>query len=226
MLLAALLSLLNLIVSYAVYCCARLSPLFNMIISIPILLLWTVGMGLLVYNIYGTLAHSCSTTNWANDDGVSVCGKYKAFFSFVVVGWLCQVALIIVDVRAKKTERALMKYDKMGGNDKDVKLADLDHSRNASDNEIPYGLDDFRRRAESVNSQNQRHPSPYRDQAVSTQRPQYQSPYGSESSQVHRLDDFYYQTPAHEPTSYLPQQTTYSPQTHYYQPTYDGMRLR
>jgi hypothetical protein len=226
MLLATLLCLCNLIISYAVYCCARLSPLVNMIISIPILLLWTVGMGLLVYNIYGTLAHSCSPINWANDDGVSVCGKYKAFFSFVVVGWLCQIGLIIVDVRAKKTQRALMKYDKMDGNDKDVKLADLDHSRNTSDNEVHYGLDNFRPRAESVNDQTQRYPSPYRDQASSNQRPPYHSTYGSERSQVHRVDDFYYQTPAQEPASYLPQQTTYSPQTHYYQPTYDGMRLR
>jgi hypothetical protein len=212
MVLASLLAFLHLTISYAVFCCGRLSPLFNMIVGVPILLIWTVGFGLLVYNMYGTLSHSCSKTNWATEDGMAVCSQYKAFFSFVVIGWLCQIALIVVDVRAKRTQSATGKYDKMDReSDKDVKLATLEnHSRNASTNDIPYGIDEYRDRSNSANS---------------IQRPRYDpSPYGSERS-VHRVDDFFYEQPQ-QPASYVPQQTTYSPQTHYYQPTYDGMRLR
>ena len=194
-----------------------------MFVSIPIVLLWTVGFGLLVYNMYGTLSHSCNKTNWANSDGMTVCGQYKAFFAFMVIGWLCLVALVIVDVRARKN-RSFARYDKMDKQgDADVKLTSLENSRNASTNDIPYGIDNYRDRSESVNSQTRRQSSPYRDQS----RPNLQrfdSSYGSDRSHQHRVDD-YWQQPE-QPSEYLPQQTTYSPQTHYYQPAYDGMRLR
>ncbi len=182
-----------------------------MIVSVLVLLLWTIGFALLAWNMYGTLSHSCSKTNWANDDGMMVCRIYKAFFSFVVIGWLCQVALIVVDVRAKRAQSALGRYDKMDETgSKDVKLESLDHSRNTSTNDVPYGIDDYRARSDSTNS-------------VDGQHQRYSSPYGAERSQLHRVDDFHYETP--------PQHTTYQPQqdysnTNYYQPTYDGMRLR
>ena len=213
MLAAALLSFLHLVISYIFFARGRLSPLFNIIISVPILLLWTIGFALLVWNMYGTLSHSCSKTNWANDDGMMVCRIYKAFFAFMVIGWACQIALIIVDVRAKRLQSAWGKYDKMDEtSDKDVKLASLDHSRNTSTNDIPYGIDDYRARSNSTNS-------------VNTQQQRYSSPYGAERTQLHRVDDFYYQAPAQHQTTYQPQQSAY-PNTHYYQPSYDGMRLR
>lgn len=203
MLAAAGFAFLNLVISYAVFCCARLSPLFNMIVSIPILLMWTIGFGLIVYNMYGTLAHTCSKTNWANDDGMMVCRVYKTFFAFMVIGWLCQVALIVVDVRAKRTQSSLGKYDKMDETN-DVKLTSLDHSRNTSTTDVPYGIENYRDRSNSANSFNsQRHVSPY----------------GSERTQLHQVDDFRYQTPA-------PQHTQYQQSVNFYQPTYDGMRLR
>ena len=162
--------------------------------------------------MYGTLSHSCSKTNWANDDGMFVCRVYKAFFSFVVIGLMCQIASIVVDVRAKRAQSALGRYNKMDeSSSKDVKLESLDHSRkHEHETTIPYGINDYRDRANSTNSTNGQH-----------QR--YSSPYGAERSQLHRMDDFYYETP--------PQHTTYQPQqthsnTNYYQPAYDGMRLR
>lgn len=207
----SLLAFLHLVISYIFYARGRLSPLFNMVVSVPILLWYTIGSVLLVWNMYGTLSHSCSKTNWANDDGMFVCRVYKAFFSFVVMGWLCQIALIVVDVRAKRVQSALGRYNKMDEtSSKDVKLESLDHLRNTSTNDIPYGIDDYRDRSNSTNSMNGQH-----------QR--YSSPYGAERIQLHRVDDFYYETPPQH-TTYQPQQT-YS-NTNYYQPTYDGMRLR
>lgn len=210
MLAGSLLAFLHLVISYLFYARGRLSPLFNMIISGFVLLLYTIGFALLVWNMYGTLSHSCSKTNWANDDGMFVCRVYKAFFSFVVIGWLCQIALIIVDVRARRLQSALGRYNKMDETSgKDVKLESLDHSRNTSTNNIPYGIDDYRDRSNSTNS-------------VNNQHQRYSSPYGAERSQLHRVDDFYYETP-HQQTTYQPQQNY--PNTNY-QPTYDGMRLR
>ena len=211
MLAGSLLAFLHLVVSYIFYARGRLSPLLNMIVSGPVLLVYTIGFALLVWNMYGTLSHSCSKTNWANDDGMFVCRVYKAFFSFVVIGWLCQIALIIVDVRAKRVQSTLGRYNKMDEtSSKDVKLESLDHSRNTSTQDIPYGIDDYRDQSNSTNS-------------VNAQHQRYSSPYDAERSQLHRVDDFYYETPPQH-TTYQPQQSY--PNTNHYQPTYDGMRLR
>lgn len=204
MVVATLITFVNLLVSYIFFCCGRLSPLFNMIVSVPVLLFWTVATGLLIYNMYGTLGRSCSRANWATDDGMMVCHSYKAFFAFVVIGWVCQVALLVVDIRAKRTESATGKYNKME-DDRDVKLASLENSRSNSVHDIPYGVqvDEYRDRANSAGSQS---------------ASRYASPYGAQRTQLHRVDDFFYQSPEQQRSDY---QTT-----NYYQPTYDGMRLR
>ncbi|KAL6249139.1 hypothetical protein RBB50_004202 [Rhinocladiella similis] len=143
-LLSSLLSLLALLVTSLIYAFAFLNPLLNLISNSSILLVWTVGIALLTYNMYGTLGHSCSRTNWANNDGMMICRTYKAFYSFNIFGWLAQVALIILDIRSRRKQTALGRYNRMmmasGGaaaaaddKDKDVRLNDLDHSYN------PYG---------------------------------------------------------------------------------------
>ena len=221
MLAGSLLVFLHLVITYIFFAKNKLSPLFNMIVSVFWLLLYTVGAGLVFYNAYGAVSHTCSKVNWASEDGMFVCRTYKAFFAFMIIGWLCQVALLVVDVRAKKAQSTFGKYDKMDNDSlKDLKLSNLDISRDTSTHDIPYGVDVDRARSGSVNSQ---------------QHQRFSSPYGAERSQLHRVDDFHYQTPAQE-SSYQPQQTYqpqqfYQPQqqyanTHYYQPAYDGMRLR
>jgi hypothetical protein len=221
MLVSALFSFLNISISYIFFSCTRLSPLFNMIVSVPIVLFWTVAMGLLIYNMYGTLGRACSAVNWANSDGISVCNSYKAFFAFVVIGWLCQAALLFVDFKAKRTESALGKYDKME-EDKNasVKLASLENSRNNSHLDVPYGIqvDDFNRgRANSAGSQHDsRYASPYgAPSAYGTP-----SPYSNERTALHGVDDYFYQTPQQQ------QRAEYQAANYYQQPTYDGMRLR
>ncbi|KIW14712.1 hypothetical protein PV08_07496 [Exophiala spinifera] len=125
-LLSSLLSLLALLVTSLVYAFAFLNPLLNLISNSSILLVWTVGIALLTYNMYGTLGHSCSRANWANDDGMMICRTYKAFYSFNIFGWLAQVALIVLDVRSRRKQTALGRYNKMmaegaaAADDKDV----------------------------------------------------------------------------------------------------------
>jgi hypothetical protein len=140
MLLAQILLILSLTIGTVLYFCVHLSPLINMIFNFPILLLWTAGMGLMIWNMYGTLGHSCSINNWGNEDGVSICNQYKALFAFVVIGWLCQIALLVLDVRARRSQSAWGKYKKMGeSQDYNMKMDAL-HTRDNSVQDSVHNL--------------------------------------------------------------------------------------
>lgn len=107
-----------------------------MFINIPLFLLWLIGLGLLTWGIYGTLSHSCTKVNWGNDDGIMVCQQYKALFSFVVFGTISQIAVIVLDVRARIAQNKRGRYAKM----EDVKLEPFDstHNINSSVHDVPY----------------------------------------------------------------------------------------
>jgi hypothetical protein len=137
MLMADVLMLLSLAIGTILYFCVHLSPLLNILFNVPILLLWTAGMALLIWNMYGTLGHTCSIANWGNEDGITVCNQYKALFAFVVIGWLCQIALIVLDVRARRNQSALGKYNKMRDSN-DLKMDPM-HSRDSSVHNLPLG---------------------------------------------------------------------------------------
>lgn len=132
MLLAQILLILSLSIGTALYFCVHLSPLINMIFNFPILCLWTAGLGLMIWNMYGTLGNSCTINNWGNEDGVSICNQYKALFAFVVLGWLCQIALFVLDIRARRSQSAFGNYKKMNeSQDYNMKMDAL-HSRDNS----------------------------------------------------------------------------------------------
>ncbi|KIW62972.1 hypothetical protein PV04_09856 [Phialophora macrospora] len=132
---STMLSLLSLFLTGILYTCFFLSPLFSLVLNVTILILYLVGYGLLTWNIYGTLGHTCSRANWASDDGMMICRTYKAFYAFELFGVLAQVALIVLDARSRHAQTKLGRYNKMadiaakGGGD--VKLDDL-HSRSRS----------------------------------------------------------------------------------------------
>lgn len=142
MLAASILTLISLILTTCIHLCTRLSPLVNLIINIPLLILWVVGLALLGWNIYGTLSHSCTIGNWANDDGVTVCQEFKALFSFVVFGTLAQIAMVVVDVRARIAQTRSGRYAKMRDSTSQVKLEPYDsthtHSNSNSIHDAPY----------------------------------------------------------------------------------------
>ncbi|EXJ93072.1 hypothetical protein A1O3_01628 [Capronia epimyces CBS 606.96] len=162
---ATLSSLLTLVLSSIIYSCAFLSPLFNLLTNLLILIVWTVGLALLTWNLYGALGHSCSRANWGSDDGMMVCRTYKALYSFSLFGWLAQIAQIVLDVRSRRTQTALGKYDKMmvdpTQQQADLKLDALGGSNNSSTQsgfltdantrdpngtgaDVPYGIYDYR----------------------------------------------------------------------------------
>lgn len=119
---ASILTLICLILTLSIHLCTRLSPLFNLILNVPLLILWTVGLALLGWNIYGTLAHSCTKVNWGNDDGIMICQEYKALFAFVVFGTISQIAMIVVDARARIAQTRSGRYAKMRDSTSELKL--------------------------------------------------------------------------------------------------------
>lgn len=163
LLLATAVSLLSLILTGIIHACFFLSPLFNLAVNLVILVLWTVGLALLTWNMYGTLGHSCSRANWASDDGMMICRTYKALYSFALFGWLAHVALIVLDVRSRRAQTALGRYDRMmsSGVAQNVKMDTLDAARgrdgagadfahppshshsHSTSQDVPYGVLDY-----------------------------------------------------------------------------------
>lgn len=133
---ASLITLIWLLFTLLIHCCGRLSPIFNMLLNIPLFIVWLCGSGLLAWGIYGTLSHSCTKVNWGNDDGIMVCQEYKALFSFAVFGTISQIALIVLDVRARVKQTRSGTYAKMN----DVKLEPYDSTHNHSNSvhDVPY----------------------------------------------------------------------------------------
>lgn len=90
------------------------------------------------------LSRSCTVTNWGNNDGVNVCQEFKALFSFAIFGALAQIAMVVVDVRARIAQTRSGRYAKMRDSTSQVKLMPYDstHShRNSVSNSIhdaPY----------------------------------------------------------------------------------------
>lgn len=85
----ALLSLLTFTVTLVLHFCHSLSPLFNLVINVFLLILWIVGLSLLGWNMAGTLGHVCNATNWGSEAGIMVCRIYKALFTFALFGHVC-----------------------------------------------------------------------------------------------------------------------------------------
>ncbi|RMZ82065.1 hypothetical protein DV737_g2201, partial [Chaetothyriales sp. CBS 132003] len=145
----------SLILTTVIYTCACLSPLFNLVLNVPLSIFWITGFSLLTWNTVGALSHSCSTSNWGDSDGVMICRRYKASYSFIVLGVLSSVAMIIVDVRARVKQNTLRRYVAM--DDSKLRLVEEQqgdypnwptaYSRQTSrgyhdnDGEVPYGVD-------------------------------------------------------------------------------------
>lgn len=146
-LLTTVLTILCLLLTLVIHLCFHLSPLFNLILNVPLLVAWIASLGLLAWNIYGTLAHSCSTSNWGNSDGVNVCQLYKTVFAFGIFGTISQIAMVVVDVRARMAQTRSGRYAKMHDSTSQMKLEPYDtthanvdtaHSQSNSVHDLPY----------------------------------------------------------------------------------------
>ncbi|KEF52510.1 uncharacterized protein A1O9_11352 [Exophiala aquamarina CBS 119918] len=155
---ASLLSIISILITTIFYVCSFLSPLFNLIVNVTVLIIQFVGFVLLSWNMSGTLSHSCSASNWASNDGMMVCRIYKAFYSFVIFTLLAQIAQIVLDARSRSAQTQLGRYGNIESN-KDLKLDDLSKAKqqqyqsagghsaqpsHASSDDVPYSVHDYR----------------------------------------------------------------------------------
>jgi len=142
-LVTSIFTLLWLTLSFCIHSCGVLSPLLSLTVQIPGLILWIIAFSLLTYDIYGTLAHACSVANWGNSTGVTVCSVYKTFFSVTLFALLSQIALIVLDVRARREQTRQGVYDRMQGGSKDSFKMDTFESttREITVSDTPYGVD-------------------------------------------------------------------------------------
>ena len=69
-----------------------LSPRLNLALNTILLILWTIGFGLLSYWMSATLNHKCDVLSWHDDTGIMVCRIYKTLFTFSLLGWISTLA--------------------------------------------------------------------------------------------------------------------------------------
>jgi hypothetical protein len=137
--------------------------------------------------MWGTLSRDCSAKNWANKDGQMVCQTYKAFFAFVVLGFVGLLVLAGLDIQSRVQENRLGKYqlatpkpDKHDSIDErdniPLDIARLGMGTHAtSEDSIPYGVDYRRPGAQRSESQRRLRDDAegmgYSDVPVPSQRP-------------------------------------------------------
>lgn len=93
----------------------------NLIANFILLILWIVGLGLLGWNMAGTLGHVCNAVNWGSSAGIMVCRIYKALFVFTLFATISTLGMIILDVRTRRKQNSLGKYNQMRDSTLDLK---------------------------------------------------------------------------------------------------------
>ncbi|KAL8634431.1 MAG: hypothetical protein Q9228_007974 [Teloschistes exilis] len=83
---AALVTIVTLLASSALYHFRTLSPRHNLILNTALSCLWILGLSFLTWNLGWTLGHRCLLKTWHNEAGIMVCRLYKACTAFTVMG--------------------------------------------------------------------------------------------------------------------------------------------
>ncbi|KAF5864839.1 hypothetical protein ETB97_006378 [Aspergillus alliaceus] len=130
LLITAILSLLNYILTTVTHCLHGLSPQLSLVSNTICLLLWLISLGLLSWSMSQTILTTCNATYWATPTGIMVCRIYKVLFAFTVLGTISYIAAIALDVIVRRRQTRLGEYDPMASNPglNDYKM----HDRNSS----------------------------------------------------------------------------------------------
>ncbi|KAH7018690.1 hypothetical protein B0J12DRAFT_415604 [Macrophomina phaseolina] len=99
------------------HCCCGLNPRLNLALNSILLVIWTLGFGLLSWWASGTLGHFCTRANWRDDDGIMVCRIYKALFAFSLLGLTSTLSALLLDIYVFKRSTQRGKYDQMMDSD-------------------------------------------------------------------------------------------------------------
>ncbi|KAJ5173238.1 hypothetical protein N7492_005831 [Penicillium capsulatum] len=132
LLIAAILSILNLIFTTVVNCSCGLSTKLSIFLNVVLILLWALSLGLMSYAMYGTIMTSCTTEYWGNATGINVCRTYKALFTFTALGLASHIAALALDAIVRRRQNRFGAYGPMsstpglgvGEDPADVKMAD------------------------------------------------------------------------------------------------------
>ncbi|RDW81160.1 uncharacterized protein DSM5745_04717 [Aspergillus mulundensis] len=113
LIIAAFLSLLNLIVTTLLHCCHGLSPRLSLITNSIVFVIWAVAFVLFAWSVSHTILTTCNATYWATSTGITVCRIFKALFAFTIIGAAFLIASIALDVIAYRRQTRLGEYDPM-----------------------------------------------------------------------------------------------------------------
>ncbi|KAJ6012536.1 hypothetical protein N7499_011794 [Penicillium canescens] len=155
LLVAAALSLLNILLTTLIHCSCGLSPKLSITANIILLILWAISFGLVCWSLSGTITTSCTTTHWGNSTGISVCRSYKALFTFTIIALVAHISALWLDIIVRRRQNRFGTYGAMGsqpGLDDagafDVKMDDhyahnLGHGHQRGGSEATPALQDF-----------------------------------------------------------------------------------
>ncbi|KAF2809950.1 uncharacterized protein BDZ99DRAFT_366628, partial [Mytilinidion resinicola] len=83
---AALVTVTTLVLTTILYCCHKLSALFNGAINLAASALWVAGFGLLANAMNETILDACTHALWGNSTGINICRLYKLLFAASLFG--------------------------------------------------------------------------------------------------------------------------------------------
>ena len=69
----------------------------------------------------GTLGHVCDAANWGSEAGIMICRIYKALFTFTMLGAISAVAMVALDIKVRRKQNSLGKYNQMRDSAYDLK---------------------------------------------------------------------------------------------------------
>ncbi|PGH13320.1 hypothetical protein AJ79_03736 [Helicocarpus griseus UAMH5409] len=115
-----LLTILYLLCTSLAQIFTTLPPTFSLVFSVIFLILWTVSLCLLSWNLSQTVIFTCNAKYWGNSTGISVCHLYKALFSFTVLSVASHATSVFLDARTRarsthgRDVAGIKKYHMMG----------------------------------------------------------------------------------------------------------------
>ncbi|KAL5339425.1 hypothetical protein BJX70DRAFT_397627 [Aspergillus crustosus] len=129
---AAFLSLLNLITTTFLHCCHGLSPRLSLITNTIVFIFWAVSLVLLSWSVSNTILTTCNSTYWATSTGITVCRIFKALFTFTIIGTAALIASIALDIFAYRRHTRLGEYDPMAAEGHSLAAYKSHHERDSS----------------------------------------------------------------------------------------------
>ncbi|KAK2782773.1 hypothetical protein FQN52_000596 [Onygenales sp. PD_12] len=114
----SLLTILYLLITSLVQIFTSIPPTVSLVCNSILLVLWTVSLALLSWNLSHTITFTCNAKYWGTSTGISVCHLYKALFSFTLLSVVTHSISVYLDARDRSKNRwritDVKRYQMMG----------------------------------------------------------------------------------------------------------------